>query len=102
MSVLRREGWMLLCLSGLVSSARSVGSAADPELLSWWDPSLRLRRGLSEKGPIPKAQEGLSEEGCSAPGACLPAALCSRPPVMRHAHRGQAEGSPQAWPQGFG
>ena len=66
-------------------------------------PIPKAQEGLSEEGPIPKAQEGLSEEGCSAPGACLPAALCSpSPPVMHHAHRGQAKGSPQAWPQGFG
>ena len=68
---------MLLCLSSLVSSSCSVGLVAKPEPLSWWDPSLRPRRGfsekgtipkahggvLSEKGPIPKAQEGLSEKG---------------------------------------
>lgn len=68
---------MLLCLSGLVSSACSVGLVAKPEPLSWWDSSLRPRRGfsekehiskahggaLSEKGPIAKAQEGLSEKG---------------------------------------
>ena len=86
---------MLLCLSSLVSSSCSVGLVAKPEPLSWWDPSLRprrgcqrkdpslkLRRGLSENGPIPKAHGAgvggwVSEKGCSAPGAHLPTALCS-------------------------
>ena len=43
---------MLLCLSGLMSSACSVGLAADPELLSWWDPSLRPRRGCQRRDAL--------------------------------------------------
>ena len=59
---------MLLCLSGLMSSACSVGLAADPELLSWWDPSLRPRRGCQRRDPSLRPRRGCQRRDALLPG----------------------------------